>query len=140
PAPGARPREGAAYIAPRTEVERLLAEIWCDVLMIDRAGIDDDFFESGGNSLLATQLVARARAALQADVPLRKLFERPTIAGLAAEVEAASPAEQGTQPPPIEPVPRDGELPLSFAQQRLWFIQQLEPNSRAYNARGGVRL
>jgi natural product biosynthesis luciferase-like monooxygenase protein/amino acid adenylation domain-containing protein len=141
PAPGSsRSQESRPYAAPRTEVERRLAEIWCDVLMVERAGIDDDFFESGGNSLLATQLAARVRSTLHADIHLRELFERPTIAGLAAGLEGASHAEGAAQPPPVRPVPRDGELPLSFAQQRLWFMQQLDPNSRAYNVRGGIRL
>jgi natural product biosynthesis luciferase-like monooxygenase protein/amino acid adenylation domain-containing protein len=126
--------------APRNATERQLAELWCEVLMIQGFGINDDFFELGGNSLLGTQLLARIRDTLGIDLPLRSLFERPTIAGLGTEVEEISRAKQSLQGPRIEPVSRDMELPLSFAQQRLWFIHQLDRNSRAYNVRAGIRL
>jgi natural product biosynthesis luciferase-like monooxygenase protein/amino acid adenylation domain-containing protein len=141
PAPdSARLSQSLKITAPRNETERQLAELWCEVLMIDEFGINDDFFELGGNSLLGTQLLARTRDALGIELPLRSLFERPTVAGLATEVEELKRAKQSLQGPRIEPVSRDKELPLSFAQQRLWFIHQLDRDSRAYNVRGGIRL
>jgi amino acid adenylation domain-containing protein len=121
--------------APRTEIEALLAAAWAEVLNRDRVGVDDDFFVLGGHSLLATQVISRVRQAFGVEVPLRALFERPTVAGLAAEI-ARTIAGRDLVAPPLLPVRRDslqGLLPLSFAQQRLWFLNQLEPESAAYN-------
>ncbi|HEX6715819.1 MAG TPA: condensation domain-containing protein, partial [Pyrinomonadaceae bacterium] len=126
--------------APRNDIERQLMELWCEVLMIDGFGTSEDFFELGGNSLLGTQLLARMRDTLGIDLPLRSLFERPTIAGLATEVEEITRAKQTQEGPRIERVSRDQELPLSFAQQRLWFIHQMDRDSRAYHVRAGIRL
>ena len=140
PAPEARADTGADFAAPRNDLEQVLTELWCEVLMIEGFGINDDFFELGGNSLLGTQLLARIRDTLNVELPLRSLFEKPTVAGLAADVEEIRRSEQISAGPQIERVPRDQELPLSFAQQRLWFIYQLDPNNRAYNVRGGIRL
>ncbi|HET7112670.1 MAG TPA: amino acid adenylation domain-containing protein, partial [Pyrinomonadaceae bacterium] len=140
PAPEARIDTGAEVAAPRNDVEQVLTDLWCEVLMIEGFGIDDDFFELGGNSLLGTQLLARIRDTFNVELPLRSLFEKPTVAGLAADVEEIRRAEQSSFGPRIERIPRDQELPLSFAQQRLWFIYQLDPNNRAYNVRGGIRL
>ena len=135
-----RPELEKGFVAPRTPEEELVAEIWAQVLGIERVGIYDDFFELGGHSLLATQAVSRIREAFAVEIPLRRLFEVPTVAGLAASIEAARRAGQSLQAPPILPVPRDGDLPLSFAQQRLWFIDQLEPGNSAYNFPAAVRL
>lgn len=140
PAPEARIDTGAEFASPGTDVEQLLTELWCEVLMMEGFGINDDFFELGGNSLLGTQLLARIRDTLNVELPLRSLFEKPTVAGLAAAVEEVRHEEQSLLGPQIERIPREGELPLSFAQQRLWFIYQLDPNNRAYNIRGGIRL
>ncbi|HLO02229.1 MAG TPA: amino acid adenylation domain-containing protein [Symbiobacteriaceae bacterium] len=126
-------------VAPRTPVEEILAGIWAEVLGIPRLSIHDNFFEVGGHSLLATQVVSRVRSALQVELPLRHLFEAPTIAGLRARVEASLYAG-GTPLAPISPVDRTGELPLSFAQQRLWFLDQLEPQNVAYNISETIRL
>jgi len=128
------------YVAPRTPVEEVLARLWSDVLGVGQIGIHDDFFALGGHSLLATQLISRLRDAFQVDLPLRNIFESPTIAALAERVEEAQRNASGVQAPPIRPVSRDRELPLSFAQQRLWFLDQLEPNSPFYNLPEAVRL
>ena len=135
---GRRPELDEAFVACRTPTEELLAEIWGQVLGVERVGIYDNFFQLGGHSLLATQVVSRIREAFQVEMPLRRLFETPTVAGLAENIDVGRGA--GLQAPPIVPVPRDGELPLSFAQQRLWFIDQLEPGNSVYNFPAAVRL
>ncbi len=133
--------EGAEYVAPRTPTEEILAAIWAEVLRAERVGVHDDFFALGGHSLLATQVIARAAAALGVEIPLRALFEAPTVAGLAERADAALREGAGMQAPPIVPTPRDGSpLPLSFAQQRLWFIDQLEPGGATYNMPFPLRL
>jgi amino acid adenylation domain-containing protein len=129
------------YVAPRTPTEEVLAGIWADVLRLDRVGVADSFFELGGHSLVAARVVARIRDALGVELPLRALFEAPTVASLAARVEAARQAGAGPQAPPLLPLPRDGApLPASFAQTRLWFIQQMDPASSAYNMSFPLRL
>ncbi len=128
------------YVGPRTPTEKMLAEIWAFVLGVAQPGIHDNFFELGGHSLLATQLISRIRNAFDIDFPLRSIFESPTIAMLAEQVEIARRAEGGIQAPPIVPVSRDQKLPLSFAQQRLWFLDQLEPDSPFYNIPDAMRL
>ncbi|HYG65511.1 MAG TPA: amino acid adenylation domain-containing protein, partial [Thermoanaerobaculia bacterium] len=124
--------EEAVHQEPRTPVEELLAALWSEVLET-RVGIHDDFFESGGHSLLAMRLISRVRASFQVELPLRALMEHPTVAGLARELEDAKRREMGVSAPPIERTALDEPPPLSFAQQRLWFIQQMEPESSAYN-------
>ncbi|RKH34336.1 condensation domain-containing protein, partial [Corallococcus llansteffanensis] len=119
--------------------EELLASLWTEVLHLERVGITEDFFALGGHSLLATQLVSRIRAAFGVEVPLRALFEAPTIAALAPRIEAARQA-RAFQAPPLVPAPRTGALPLSFAQQRLWFIDQLAPGASTYNIPSILRL
>jgi amino acid adenylation domain-containing protein len=141
PAPDWTQRElEQQVVAPRTPVEELLAGIWSQVLGVEQVGVHDNFFELGGHSLLATQLIARVRAACQAELPLRTIFEAPTVAGLAERVEIAQRTTAGVQAPPIRKTSRDAVLPLSFAQQRLWFLDQLEPNSAFYNIPEVVRL
>ncbi|MEW5931654.1 MAG: amino acid adenylation domain-containing protein, partial [Gemmatimonadota bacterium] len=131
---------GAEYVAPRTPAEEVLAEIWAEVLKTGRVGAEDNFFELGGHSLLATQVISRVRAAFGVEAPLKALFEAPTVAGLAGRIEALR--STGTLPaPPIVPVPRDGSpLPVSFAQQRLWLVDRIEPDSAAYNMPFPLRL
>ncbi|MER5618330.1 amino acid adenylation domain-containing protein [Streptomyces sp. NPDC002215] len=130
PAPASdRSELGAAYTAPRTGTERTVAEVWAEVLGVDTVGVDDDFFALGGHSLLATRVVSRLRRRLGVDVPVRTLFSAPTPALLAAAV--ADLDDVGISRIPA--VPRDGApLPLSFAQQRLWFLDQLEPDRAEY--------
>ncbi|WP_250125636.1 condensation domain-containing protein [Chroococcidiopsis sp. CCMEE 29] len=127
------------FVAPRTPVEEVVAGIWANILGLEQVGINDNFFELGGHSLLATQVMSHVRNALQLELPLRCLFESPTVAGLAKSIETSNP-ESDLQAPPIQRVSRDGELPLSFAQQRLWFLEQLEPGTATYNIPAAVLL
>ncbi|MET0395594.1 MAG: amino acid adenylation domain-containing protein, partial [Longimicrobiaceae bacterium] len=137
--PAPEPMEDEEYVGPRTLAEELLAGIWAEVLKLERVGVEESFFELGGYSLLATQVVARARQAFGVEVPLRALFEAPTVAGLAGRIEALRSA--GAPPaPPMERAPRTQALPVSFAQQRLWVVDRLEPGSPAYNMPYALRL
>ncbi|HWS88663.1 MAG TPA: amino acid adenylation domain-containing protein, partial [Pyrinomonadaceae bacterium] len=136
---GAGARE-AEYIAPRTGTEEALAGMWGEVLKAERVGAGDDFFELGGHSLLATQLMSRVRETFGVEVPLRELFARPTLGGLAQAVDEAVRRGAGVEAPPIVPVSREGALAVSFAQQRLWFIDQLQPGTTMYNLPVAVRL
>ncbi|HSS52427.1 MAG TPA: amino acid adenylation domain-containing protein, partial [Thermoanaerobaculia bacterium] len=133
PLPGAAARPVAASGRLGTPVVELLAGIWEEVLGLDGLGADEDFFAAGGNSLLATQVVSRIRAAFEIELPLRALFEEPTVDGLAAAVESLLAGGRQRQAPPIVPVPRAGDQPLSFGQERLWFLDQLDPGSATYN-------
>ncbi|MES2940788.1 MAG: amino acid adenylation domain-containing protein [Pseudomonadota bacterium] len=132
--PGPEASRGEArYEAPRTATEEAVADIWAQVLRLGKVGVHDDFFALGGHSLLATQVVSKLRAACRVELPLRALFEAPTVAELAARVDQARAEDDGPEGEPIIPVPRDTPLPLSFAQQRLWFLDQLEPGTGLYN-------
>ncbi len=129
----------ATYVAPRTAIEEVVAGIWANVLWVDQVGVYDNFFELGGHSLLATLVISRVTSALNAEVPLRRLFDGPTVAELSAAVEAVR--RNGSAPVSrIQPVSRTEALPLSFAQQRLWFLDQLESGSTFYNVPAAVRL
>jgi acyl carrier protein len=125
------------YVMPRTEVEWELTRLWQEVLGVERVGVRDNFFELGGHSLLATQLVSRVRERFEVELPLRELFAEPTVGGLA---EAIGRASARPQAPPIRRRVFEDELPLSFAQQRLWFLNQLAPGSPFYNMPGATRL
>ncbi|WP_141333042.1 non-ribosomal peptide synthetase, partial [Myxococcus sp. AB025B] len=133
-------RGDSSFVAPRTPSEDKLASIFSSVLRLERVGVTDNFFSLGGHSLLATQVISRIRSSFGVELPLRALFEAPTVASLASRILSASRQALGAQPPPILPVPRTGPLPLSFAQQRLWFIDQLQPGSSTYNMPSFVRL
>ncbi|MBW8873686.1 MAG: non-ribosomal peptide synthase/polyketide synthase [Acidobacteria bacterium] len=135
-----QPGGGEGYLAPRTPVEEVLAGIWAEVLGLERVGAADHFFDLGGHSLLATQVMSRLRQAFGVEMPLRDLFATPMLADLAARVEAARRAGVQRLTPPLVPVPREGALPLSFAQERLWFIDQLEPGSPLYNVPAALRV
>jgi amino acid adenylation domain-containing protein/non-ribosomal peptide synthase protein (TIGR01720 family) len=128
------------YVGPRTATEEIVAGIWAEVLEVEQVGVHDNFFEMGGHSLLATQVMSRAREAFAVELPLRSLFEQPTVKGLAAQLDAALKSEERVALPPLTAVEHDGEIPLSYAQQRLWFLDQLEPNNPFYNIPAGVRL
>ncbi|PYJ20098.1 MAG: non-ribosomal peptide synthetase, partial [Verrucomicrobia bacterium] len=134
PPPGySRPSLDQGFVEPRSEIEELVAQVWREVLKLDKIGVYDNFFELGGHSLLATRVVARLRTNFDIDLPLRKLFELPTVAALAEHVDFLRRNQSGVSVPPIMPVPRDGPLPLSFSQQRLWFLHKLNPEFTAYN-------
>ncbi|MDF2630778.1 MAG: lgrC, partial [Symbiobacteriaceae bacterium] len=127
------PASSEAYVAPQTPLEEMLAEIWREVLGVARVSIHDSFFELGGHSLLATRITSRVRAALGVELQVHSLFAAPTVAELALLIGDARADEQA---PPLVAVPRPsrhGPLPLSFAQERLWFLDQLEPGSPFYN-------
>ena len=126
----------STFVASRHPVEEVLAGIWTQVLGISQVGIHDNFFEQGGHSLLATQVISRIRKTFGVDISLQRLFEFPTIAELAKNIQEAS--HQGVSA--ITPVPRDGNLPLSFAQARLWLLEQLNPDSGIYNMPAKVCL
>ncbi|MDZ8032059.1 non-ribosomal peptide synthetase [Nostoc sp. DedSLP04] len=144
------------FVAPRTPMEEMLAQIWAEVLKVEQVGIHDNFFELGGHSLLATQLLLRIRTSFKVELALRELFARATVAELAQsigqlqqQILRLTSAPLGTSrsvqdleltSPPILPRTKDAELPLSYAQQRLWFLDQFEPNSPFYNIPIALRL
>ncbi|MEG4234725.1 amino acid adenylation domain-containing protein [Microcoleus sp. Pol11C3] len=131
---GTRSNLEETFVPHLTPFEEVLAGIWSEVLRLEWVGIHDNFFELGGHSLLATQVISRVREAFGVELPLHTLFEEPTLAGLAKSVETASRAEKGSlQALPISPISREGDLPLSFAQQRLWFLDQLMSGTPLYN-------
>ena len=133
PEPKREVREsGDAPAAPRTPLEELIASIWCEVLDLERVGIHDSFFDLGGHSLSAMKIVSRIRKSLQVDLPIRTLFQTPTIAAIADAISGET-VEPGFEPPPIVPVPREEGLMLSFAQERLWFLNRLTPDTANYN-------
>ncbi|HEY2577326.1 MAG TPA: amino acid adenylation domain-containing protein, partial [Streptosporangiaceae bacterium] len=134
PAPEA-PADGSAQ-GPRDPVEDVMCGLFAEVLGTGQIGVEDDFFGLGGDSLLAMRLVARVRAVLGAEVRVRALFAAPTPAGLARAVQAAS----GQVRPPLTPAAAPGPMPLSFAQQRLWFLNRLEARSGLYSIPVGLRL
>ncbi|HVG06916.1 MAG TPA: amino acid adenylation domain-containing protein [Thermoanaerobaculia bacterium] len=133
PEPGAAREETFDLAAPRTPTEEVLAGFWSEVLGGVGVGVHDSFFELGGHSLLATQVISWVREAFGVELPLRRLFERPTLGGFAEAVDDALRGEAGVAVPGVEPVPRSSPLPLSFAQRRLWFLDQLAPGSPVYN-------
>ena len=149
PAPGkARPELDVTYVVPQSDIEKQLARIWEEVLDVRPIGIHDNFFDLGGHSLSAGRLVARVTKEFQLEISLQSLFQSPTLADMAAGITeyrerklddkvggvAAGAALS------LRPLPRDGEFPLSFAQKRLWFLHQLEPDSPVYNQFKALRL
>jgi amino acid adenylation domain-containing protein len=135
PEPGrARLDTGQSFVAPQTLIEEVLAAIWKEVLRLDVVGRDDNFFWLGGHSLLATQIVSRVRESFHVDLPLRSIFESPTLVELSERIESTMRSGTALIAPPLQRLPETDEfIPLSYAQQRLWFLDQLMPGSNAYN-------
>jgi amino acid adenylation domain-containing protein len=141
PDPGAIAEEReAGFAPPRTAIEEILAGLYAEVLGVPRVSTEDGFFALGGHSLIATQLVSRVRRTFQVDLPLIALFESPRVIELAARIDMAIRLGHGIEEPPLARAPREGDLPLSFAQQRLWFLAQLDPESPAYNVPAAARI
>jgi amino acid adenylation domain-containing protein len=124
----------------RDEAEELIRAIWAEVLGRVQVGVNENFFDLGGHSLMATQVVSRLRSAFGLDLPLRAIFEAPTVAGLAAAVRTLRSERAGLREPPLAPVPRREAMELSFSQSRLWFLQRVQPRSPFYNVPLAVRL
>ncbi len=132
------PVSEASAAGLRTPTEEVLAGIWARVLGLTSVGAEDSFFHLGGHSLLATQVISRVREAFGVELPLRQIFETPTLAGLARSIDATRAGDFAA--PPLVPVSREEDLPLSFAQQRLWLLDQLAPGNPFYNLPGAMRL
>ncbi|WP_392535131.1 amino acid adenylation domain-containing protein [Nostoc sp. C117] len=139
-APDSREGLEISFVAPRTPIEEILTQIWTQALKVDQVGIYDNFFELGGHSLLATQLVSRIRNIFKVELPLREFFARTTVTELARSIEQLQQQDLELVSPPILPRAENAELPLSYAQQRLWFLDQFEPNSAIYNIPMALRL
>jgi amino acid adenylation domain-containing protein len=134
----ARPQLHQGYVAPDTPTQQSLARIWAEVLELDEVGVHDDFFELGGHSLIAVQAISRVRDEFGIELPIRDLYEFNTVAGIARRLDGA--ARAATPFPDIGQADRNAELPLSFSQQRVWFLQHLHPDSAAYHFGATLRL
>ena len=127
------PAAAPAHRAPRTEVEGLLADLWAQLLRRESVSMGDNFFDLGGHSLVAMQLIARIRGVFDVELSINDFLDAPTLAGLAERVEEGLQAGAAPPRPPLEPAGRPGDFPLSFAQERLWLLDQLQPGTAAYN-------
>ena len=130
----------APFAAPTNEVEQKISAIWCRILRLEKVSIFDNFFRLGGHSLLATQVMVQLQTSFGVEIPVRALFESSTIKDLAQRVEAELKKGISTTAPAITRRERKGPVPLSFAQERLWFLDQLQPGAATYNLPIGVRL
>ena len=140
PEPEQQQERGSDREREKTAVEEIVAGIWSEVLKVKSVGVEESFFEMGGHSLLATQVISKVREALGVEVGLREMFEHPTVASLAEAVERERGAGELRPVAAMRRASREGGLPLSYAQQRLWFIHQLEPESAAYNMPQTLRV
>ncbi|MFN6565502.1 MAG: amino acid adenylation domain-containing protein [Nostoc sp. ChiSLP01] len=140
PAPTQTLNANETFVAPRTPIEERVAEIWSTVLGLKNIGVHDNFLALGGHSLLAFQILCRIRDTFQVELPMRHLFEAATIAEIAQSIIQAQQEDKGCSVVPIQSIGRDGDLPLSFGQERLWFIDQLVPNHAFYNVPEAFRL
>ncbi|MEY2396335.1 MAG: hypothetical protein QOF94_2680, partial [Acidobacteriaceae bacterium] len=130
PAPEYKGDAGETYVAPRNPTEERIASVWAEVLHLERVSADSDFFSLGGHSLLAAQVISRLRQGFGAEIPLKSMFEFPKLADLAASIDTQ---KDGVEIQEITRISREQPIPASFAQQRLWFLDQLEPNNPLYN-------
>ncbi|HEV3050065.1 MAG TPA: amino acid adenylation domain-containing protein, partial [Longimicrobium sp.] len=121
-----------AYVAPRTPTEEVLAGIWAEVLRLERVGAEESFFDLGGHSLLATRVISRVRQVFGVEMPLRAVFERSVLSELAAEIDLLRGTGEAAGADTIAPAAREGDLPVTFAQERLWFVDALDPGSPVY--------
>ncbi|HEY5853267.1 MAG TPA: amino acid adenylation domain-containing protein [Aldersonia sp.] len=137
PMPDLRERPRSTYLPPRTPVEHTLAAVFGELLGVEQVGVDESFFDLGGNSLLATRAVARINGALNSSVALRDLFDAPTCAQLAVRIAGAV---DGPVRPLLHAYERPAHVPLSAAQQRMWFLNRFDPDSPAYNMPMAIRL
>ena len=137
---GSQPQVETDFVAPRSPYEDAVAEIWRDSLGLEQVGIYDNFFDLGGHSLLATKIVSRLKTTFAVDIPLRAFFDSPTIAGVSATLAMARRGEEPTEKVGILPVARNGTLPLSFAQERFWVLDQFHTNRAVFNNSSGFRL
>ena len=128
------------HVAPVTALEQQIAGIWREVLGLAQIGLRDDFFALGGHSLLATQIISRTRQACDVELPLRALFEHSELGAFTEQVQSIQASGNTNKQPPIETVDRSQAVPLSYSQQRMWFLWQMEPDSPAYNVGGMARL
>ncbi|MEH1869668.1 MAG: amino acid adenylation domain-containing protein [Nostoc sp.] len=135
-----RPDLEETFVAPRNPTEETLASIWAELLGLEQIGINDNFFNLGGHSLIAAQILSRIREGFQVELFFHHIFANPTIAGLAALIEQHSHLKQQLQRPAIKPISRSGYLPASFAQERVYFIQEVAPESAAYQAQVTLRF
>ncbi|QLE51262.1 amino acid adenylation domain-containing protein [Nostoc sp. C057] len=135
-----RPDLEETFIAPRNSTEATLFSIWAELLGLEQIGIDDNFFNLGGHSLIAAQMLSRIREGFQVELFFHHIFANPTIAGLAGLIEQHSQLKQQLQRPAMQPIPRSGYLPASFAQERVYFIQEVAPESAAYQAQVTLRF
>jgi len=140
PDPEAYLASSRRYVAPRNPMEEMLSGIWATILKRDHIGVHDNFFDLGGHSLLATQVMARVRSVFCVELPLRTLFEATTVTQLAEAIESRRLQTGDPVAPPMVRVDRGGPVPLSFAQQRLWVLTQLEPDGASYNIPIALRL
>lgn len=139
PDPSGKMEHGEQYVAPANETERRVAGIWQEVLKLERIGVHDNFFNLGGHSLLATRILSRLRGEFEMDIPLSTIFEYPTIQQMAERLSGENePAHRG--PPEIKPRGGQGSAPVSFSQQRLWFLYQLYPDLSIFNLTGAFRF
>ena len=134
PAPEAKRSPDAGFQPPRTSAERLVAQLWQEALGVGRVGVHDDFFALGGHSLLAARVIVRLAREHGISVPMRRMFEAPTVEGFAAVLEAARP------PPAIPRLAGDGPAPVSFMQERIWNLDQLRPDRADFNLPAAFRL
>ncbi len=140
PEPDFSQSQKEAFVAPRNEIEQNLADIWSAVLGLEQIGVNDNFFELGGHSLLATQLASRVKSDFDRELSIKSIFEKPTIAELAQEISLLLSKDQSLSAPEIVAVERQELMPVSYSQQRFWFLDKLLPGFFAYNMPFGIKL